>query len=260
MAEVIQTSQTASIEPVNGTILNHREMARLSDPHDWTSKGTRTRGHAHGYTPRLPPKHRPRSNAPGTWEASIWASAWLATSRPRTRLHSRAFILLTLWSFCRSWGCPSGWSGCKTAATFIACICWRDTSWANGCSSYDHRCNRRHLQDPGWQRYTLLAFCHFDNAVHPILQGDNYLFSCLSWDPKWDELSKVHIPHICIVSLTWRRQCNIYFLKVKIDCVVWPREHYFLRDPWKDSYYSKERSRSPSIYHILLPQCENFSS
>ena len=165
MAEVIQTSQTASIEPVNGTILNHREMARLSDPHDWTSKGTRTRGHAHGYTPRLPPKHRPRSNAPGTWEASIWASAWLATSRPRTRLHSRAFILLTLWSFCRSWGCPSGWRGCKTAATFIACICWRDTSWANGSSSYDHRCNRKHLQDPGWQRYTLLAFCHFDNEI-----------------------------------------------------------------------------------------------
>ena len=70
-----------------------------------------------------------------------------------------------LWSFCRSWGCPSGWRGCKTAATFIACICWRDTSWANGCSSYDHRCNRRHLQDPGWQRYTLLAFCHFDNEI-----------------------------------------------------------------------------------------------
>ena len=42
-------------------------------------------------------------------------------------------------------------------------------------------------------------------AVHPILQGDNYLLSSLSWDPKWDELSKLYIPHSCIVSLTWRR-------------------------------------------------------
>ena len=46
MAKVIQPTQTAGIEPVNAAILNCTEMARLSDPHDWTSKGTLTRIHA----------------------------------------------------------------------------------------------------------------------------------------------------------------------------------------------------------------------
>ena len=41
-------------------------------------------------------------------------------------------------------------------------------------------------------------------AVHLILQGDSYLFSCLSWDPKWDEMSKVHIPHSCLTFLFWK--------------------------------------------------------
>ena len=67
--------------------------------------------------------------------------------------------------FHRSWRCPSGWRGCKIAATFIACMCWRDTTWTNCCSSYDHSYNRRHLQYPGLHRLDYLAFCHFDNEI-----------------------------------------------------------------------------------------------
>ena len=42
MVEVIQISQTTGIEPVNGAVLSCREMVRLNDPHDQTSKGTLT--------------------------------------------------------------------------------------------------------------------------------------------------------------------------------------------------------------------------
>ena len=42
MVEMIQTSQTAGIKPVNGAIFSCREMVRLSCPHDQTSKGTLT--------------------------------------------------------------------------------------------------------------------------------------------------------------------------------------------------------------------------
>ena len=45
MVEMIQTSQIAGEEPVNGEILNCREMARFSDPHIQISKGTVTQIH-----------------------------------------------------------------------------------------------------------------------------------------------------------------------------------------------------------------------
>ena len=158
---MIQTSQTAGIEPVKGAILSCRDMARLSSPHDQTSKGTLTwiyaKTSSQAWTtvqmPLVPV--RCLHELPLDWQQADQGQE--CTAEP-----SSCWLL---WSFCRSWGCPSGWRGCKTAATFIACICWRDTSWANGSSSYDHRCNRKHLQDPGWQRYTLLAFCHFDNEI-----------------------------------------------------------------------------------------------
>ena len=80
-------------------------------------------------------------------------ASWAAQTRPRRRVRNRTSILCLSWSFfCRRCGCPSGWRGCKIAATFIACMCWRDTTWTNGCSSYDHSYNGRHLQYPGWQR------------------------------------------------------------------------------------------------------------
>ena len=139
--------------------------------------------------------------------------------------------------------------------------------------------NRRHLQYPGWQRYTFLAFCHlimifvlreayvdagiwplkWEIAVHPILQGDNYLFSCLSWDPKWDELSKVHNPHFCMVLLTWRRQCNIYFFKSQDWLCALAKGTLFPQRPLEESFYSEVGSRSAqSFYHLLLPQCGLF--
>lgn len=45
MVEMIHTSQTSGIEPVNEAVLSCREMARLSDPHEQTSKGTLTNIH-----------------------------------------------------------------------------------------------------------------------------------------------------------------------------------------------------------------------
>ena len=251
-------------------------MARLSSPHDQTSKGTLTSIHAktssQAWTtiqmPLLPVRHLLELHL--DWQQADQGQGW--TAEPPS-----CWLLWPL--FRRSWRCPSGRRGCKIAATFIACMCWRDTSGTNGCSSYDHSYNRRHLQYPGWQRYTFLAFCHlimifvlreayvdvgiwplkWEIAVHPILQGDNYLFSCLSWDPKWDELSKVHNPHFCMVLLTWRRQCNIYFFKSQDWLCALAKGTLFPQRPLEESFYSEVGSRSAqSFYHLLLPQCGLF--
>ena len=165
MVEIIQTSQRAGIEwiaPVNGAILSCRDMARLSNPHDQTLKGTLTWIHSktssQAWTtvqmPLVPVRHLPELHL--DWQQSDQGQDW--TAEPSSCWFSWPF-------FCRSWGCPSGWSGWKIAATFIACICWRDTTWTNCCSSYDHSYNRRHLQYPGLHRLDYLAFCHFDNEI-----------------------------------------------------------------------------------------------
>ena len=88
--------------------------------------------HSHTYTPRPPPKLGPPL-VPVRQFAELkeagWGQDWPAGSS--------SFWLS--WSFfCRSCGCPSGWRGCEIAATFIACICWHDISWTNGCSSCEH--------------------------------------------------------------------------------------------------------------------------
>ena len=165
MVEMIQTSQRAGIEwiaPVNGAILSCRDMARLSNPHDQTLKGTLTWIHSktssQAWTtvqmPLVPVRHLPELHL--DCQKADQGQDW--TAKPPSCWLSRPL-------FHRSWRCPSGWRGCKIAATFIACMCWRDTTWTNGCSSYDHSYNGRHLQYPGWQRYTFPAFCHFDNEI-----------------------------------------------------------------------------------------------
>ena len=139
-----------------------REMARLSSPHDQTSKATLTSIHAktssQAWTtiqmPLLPVRHLLELHL--DWQQADQGQGW--TAEPPS-------CWLSWPLFRRSWRCPSGRRGCKIAATFIACMCWRDTSGTNGCSSYDHSYNRRHLQYPGWQRYTFLTFCHFDNEI-----------------------------------------------------------------------------------------------
>ena len=45
MVEMIQTSITTGMEPVNGAVLSCSEMARLSNPYDQTSKVTLTHIH-----------------------------------------------------------------------------------------------------------------------------------------------------------------------------------------------------------------------
>ena len=127
MAEMTWRPCRTGIERGNGATLSCGEMARLRDPHDRTSKGTHTHIYPKTSSQHAPPLVPVRELAElhlGLHKADQ-GQCWAA----EPSFH-RLF-------FCRSWGYPSGWRGCKTGASFLACICWRDASRTNGCSSYN---------------------------------------------------------------------------------------------------------------------------
>ena len=210
---MIRRPCTTGIEPVNAAALSCREMARLRDPHDQTSKGTRTHVYPKTSSQLAPPLvlvwevaelHRGLHKAD---QGQHWAA------EPSSR---RLF-------FCGSWGCPSGWRGCETGASFIACICWRDASWTNGCSSnnqshtdviFSFLVGRDKLFSHSAifimrlilkESFVDVVFCHFHNEIcfkRGLWISEKSQNTCenfkvrniylISGDPKWDELSKVH--------------------------------------------------------------------
>ena len=126
-AEMIRRPCRTRIEPVNRATLSCREMARLTDPHDQTAKGT----HTHIYpktSSQLAPPLVP------VWEVAELHRGLHKADQGQHRAAEPSSHCL---SFCRSWGCPRGWRGCETGASFIASICWRDASRTNGCSWYN---------------------------------------------------------------------------------------------------------------------------
>lgn len=107
-----------------------------------------------------------------SWEVSQWLER-MQNCCHFYSLHLLAWHIMSQWLFL-SWPqvqqkAPSGsW----LAEIHSAGICHFD----------NHICFKRSIRGCGH-----LTYIKSEIAVHPILQGDNYLFSCLSWDPKWHE-------------------------------------------------------------------------
>ena len=219
MAEVIQTSQTACIEPVNGAILNSREKARLSDAHDQTSKGTVTWIHIKASSQVWTTIQMPQylwvvclsfsfTGHKQTKDKTEQQNLHLADSQDPYSLEAEgvpavgegAKLLPLLWS--ASVGVthhePMVAPHMTTVEGNFSIRVGRDKRFCHSVILIMIFVLREAYVDVRIWRFK------WEVAVHPILEGDNYLLSCLSWDPKWDEMSKVHIPHSCLTFLFWK--------------------------------------------------------
>lgn len=176
-------------------------MARLMNPHDQTPKET------HTYTPKTSSQLAPQVPV---WEVTqLHLDLHKADQGQNWAAEPSSFWLF----FCRSWGCSSCQRGCEIAATFITNICWCNGSWASVCSSYDQSYTDVIFGILVGRGKLFLAFCHFNNEVcfkrgwcrcglltesvknlgtRVIFQSQKYLFLFMSWDQKWNKLSRVH--------------------------------------------------------------------
>ena len=110
-----------------------REVAWLMDPHIKTTKGT----HTHTAPPN-PPRPPPRSEHPWyLWETFLIIRFLGITNQTKEKTQHQNLHLVALIVLLERVRGFQYWRGCELVPLLVGSLCWRDTSWTNGCSPKD---------------------------------------------------------------------------------------------------------------------------